>query len=307
MAPSTAFNKTYFAIPTTIYKPDDLIQLGQVIKDPAVPFERLAPPPKLEGALSPRVSSLKEVVVTSTKTRAVSVGLFAQVLKSIHGELSAQKSSGETLTWEAAEIETRYFEPAEDEEALLAQICKHKAVRQVLKGFGGFGQSVYMRTGLKIALRPGFVRQQANKGTDVSAQLKAVVDPHGAMQVGFQADSKHSARTSVQGRATDSYVFAYQLRRIKANRLTGKTAIGAQVKGGDLYGIGGGVGSGSDSDGSLGDEDDDDLEDEGCLPLQGDLSIDKEDYGSKLPGAVFEKHEVDLGNDGKYILLSAKS
>ncbi|KAK4041326.1 hypothetical protein C8A01DRAFT_14919 [Parachaetomium inaequale] len=302
MAPM-AFSKTYFSIPTTIYKPDDLIQLGQVIKDPAIPFERLAPPPKLEGALKPRISSLKEVVVTSTKTRAVSVGLSAQVLEFINGELSAEKSSGETLTWEAAEVETRYFEPAEDEEALIAQICTHKAVRQVLKRFGGFGQSAYMVTGLKIALRPGLIRQQGDQGTGVSGQLKAVVSPEGAVQAGFQAGSTRSVGTSVEGTATDSYVFAYQLRKISVSRLTGKTTIGGQVKGGDLYGIGGG-GSESDSDDSLGE--DDDLEDE-ALELDGDFSIDKEDYGSKLPGAVFEKREVDLGDDGTYLLVSAKS
>jgi hypothetical protein len=301
MAPM-AFSKTYFSIPTPIYKPDDLIQLGQVIKDPAIPFERLAPPPKLEGALTPRISSLNEVVVTSTKTRAVSVGLSAQVLEFINGELSAERSSGETLTWEAAGVETRYFEPAEDEEALIAQISTHKAVRQVLKRFGGFGQSAYVVTGLKIALRPGLIRQQADQGTGVSGQLKAVVSPEGAVQAGVQAGSTRSVGTSVEGTATDSYVFAYQLRKISVNRLTGKAAIGGQVKGGDLYGIGGG-GSGSDSDDSLGE--DEDLGDK-TPEIDRDLSIDREDYGSKLPGAVFEKREVDLGDD-KYLLVSAKS
>lgn len=305
----SGFSKTYFAIPTTIYQPDDLIQLGQVIKDPTLPFERLAPPPKLEGALKPRISSLKECVVTSQKTRAMSVGLVAHALEFINSELSAEKSSAETLTWEAAEIETHFFEPTADD-SFIAQLCANKAVRQGLKRFG-FGQSAYVITGLKIALNPGPVSCRVDHGAGVSAQLAAVVDPTGAIQAGVQASSTRTAGVSVEGKATHSYVFAYQLRKVSVNPVTGKAAIGAQRKGGDLYGIEDDAGSDSDLDwdedlDSSGDDEDEEAAGAASLELAKGISLDGEDYGAKLPGAVFARDKVDIGDEDKYYLVRPK-
>ncbi|KAH6960059.1 hypothetical protein BKA56DRAFT_600357 [Ilyonectria sp. MPI-CAGE-AT-0026] len=304
---SRTFPKTFFTIPTTIYKPDDIIQLGQVIKDPMVPFERLAPPPKLDGKLEPRTSSIKEFLATNRKTKAISVGLLAQVLDSIKGEASAHKSTEETLSWDASEMETRYFEPAEDE-TFMAKLQANKAVRQWLKKVR-FGKSAFVITGLKISLRPGAISCQVYDEAAISAQAKAIIDPQASVQAGAEASAKRSASSSVEGQATDSYVFAYQLRKINVNPLTGRATVGELRKGGDLFGAGddGSCSDESDSVTSSDSWDEDDKVEEVSLRPKNNLVVNAEDFGPQLPKTVFGKQEVDLGKEGRYLLVSAKA
>jgi hypothetical protein len=79
--------KPYFLLPTTVYKPNDLIQLGQVITDPRKPFERLAKPLPLRGPLEARTAPALEWSATNTKTGDSSVGVFARVVNIMKAEV----------------------------------------------------------------------------------------------------------------------------------------------------------------------------------------------------------------------------
>ncbi len=300
-----SFEKTFFIIPSTIYQPGDLIQLGQVIKNPIRPFERLASPLELRGKLAPRKATTNEFVATSKQTHAVSVGLVAHVLDAIKGELSAHRSSEEILTWDGAALETHFFEPAEDD-TFITQLQENKAVRQWLRKVRFPGKSAYVITGLKIARNPRAIKCEVFDEVAVKAQVAATVDPQGLVKAGAEASAKRSATASVQGKPEDSYVFAYQLREIKVSPVTGKASIGGMKKGGDLYGLGD-----SDPDETDGSDayylDTSDDEDEAPPRLADNLTVDTGDFGSQLPATTFGRQKVDLENGrDSYLLVNGK-
>jgi len=299
--------KTYFVIPTTDYPPGRLVQLGQVIKDPTLPFRRVAPPMELKDKLKPDISRIREFVATNKQSGAVSVGLKVRILSVIEGEAKAERSADATLTWEAAELETQYFEPDEDP-TFLAQLQEDKEVLKWLRKARYPGKSAWVITGLKIARKPGSIKCSVYDRSSIEAQLNAVADPQGQVQVGASAGATREVATEVGGKPVGSYVFAYQLREIKVSAFTGKASIGEYRQGGRLFGDG----DDSDSD-ELDSDSDADFDVEGDedggppKPAEG-LTLDPASFGSQLPAMGFEKKEVDLGSDeDSYLLVTAKT
>ncbi|PHH59388.1 hypothetical protein CDD81_3327 [Ophiocordyceps australis] len=304
------FPKTYFTLPTTVYQPNDLIRLGQVIKDPTLPFERLAVPPELKGKLTPRCAVIKDFAVTSKQSHTVCVGLMAQILDVIKGEISAARSVQDSLSWEASLLETHFFEPTEDASGLIEQLQQDKAVRQWLRKLRLPGRSAYVITGLKVAHSPGLVEYTSSHKLDIEAQLKAMVTVQPSMGAqGAEAKASQSTDTTaeVKGTPADSYVFAYQLRRIRSNLFTGKTRVGDLRRGGDLYGVDDAV---HESDEDASDSDDcylDSSDDDQDLSANATtLCLDEQDFGTELPETAFEKHIVGSGDSQEgYMLVSA--
>ncbi|PHH69617.1 hypothetical protein CDD82_7635 [Ophiocordyceps australis] len=304
------FPKTYFTLPTTVYQPNDLIRLGQVIKDPTLPFERLAIPPELKGKLTPRCAVINDFAVTSRQSHTVSVGLMAQIVDALKGEISAARSTRKTLSWQASLLETHFFEPTEDASGLIEQLQQDKAVRQWLRKLRLPGRSAYVITGLKVAHSPGVVEYTSSHKADVEAQLKAMVDMQpsfGAQGAEAKAGQSRDTAAEVKGKPADSYIFAYQLRRIRSNFFTGKTRVGDLRRGGDLYGEDDAVHESdedeNDSDDCYLDSSDDDQDLSATLT---NLCLDEQDFGADLPETAFEKHTVGSPDSQVgYTLVSA--
>ncbi|KAK3329124.1 hypothetical protein B0H66DRAFT_596724 [Apodospora peruviana] len=302
------FPRTFFTIPSTAFIPDDLIQLGQVIKDPNLPFDRIAPPPAtlLTGPLAPRTASVLEFVAVNRATKALSVGLAAHAAELVSADFNAVKSHSETVSWDAAALETQYFVPSEAPNQLLGGLQQTAAVRQWLKKmrFRPQARAAYLVTGVKIARQPGTISCRADDVKGIDAQVQAVVDPWGLVQAGVHGGVGSAAGTESKGKPTDSYVFAYQLHEIKVSALTGKAALGDLLGSKNVNAMYGEQNRGADSDE---DSDEDSSEGEDDSPQDvANLAVAGGDFGSELPTAGFRRTEVDLGHEAKYILMSAK-
>ncbi|KAH8747494.1 hypothetical protein F5883DRAFT_244342 [Diaporthe sp. PMI_573] len=263
--------KTYFIFRPTVYKPNDLIRLGQIITDPRKPFQRLAEPLPLKGPLKPRSAPALEWSATNTKTGEVSVGIFSHVVNMMTVEASAEKSQNETQTWDAAILETRFFEISEDP-SYVEQTAKVPAVDMWLKQYRHQGKTVYMITGLKIAKHPGKVTYDSSNTSSLSANLKTTVDPQGLVDTGGHAKAGKSAKTTNEATPEVEYIFGYRLRRLKV--MWRKLELKDDLEGGELY-----SNQSKQFDANL-DRDkqhrDSDFEIEG-------VSLEEDDFGATLP------------------------
>ncbi|KAK3352762.1 hypothetical protein B0T25DRAFT_542727 [Lasiosphaeria hispida] len=106
--------KAWLILPSLIYKPDDLIQLGQIVSNPRKPQERLAKPLPLPAAPTPRKSTSKNQSLTKTESGNNALSIFAYIVHSVKAKLSGSKSRDGSLSRSAAVVETQYFEITED-------------------------------------------------------------------------------------------------------------------------------------------------------------------------------------------------
>jgi len=287
--------KTYFILPTTVYKPDDYIQLGQVITNPREPWERLAKPLPLEGDLAPRTSPSLEWSATNTQTGESSVGIFAHVVHIMTAEVSAGKSGNERQTWEAALLETKYFEISEDK-TYAERTAKVPAVHEWLKKNRRLGKSVYMITGLKIAKNPGKVTYDGSDASHLGADLKATVDPEDAVEVGAKANIESSNAATYEATPENAYVFAYRLRKLRVS--WGKTlSVRGNVGGAELHNAGQRI---AEPEADSEDEDDSAFEMEG-------VALDDEDFGPSLPPKDKKFPAVDEDDNSECTVIRANS
>ncbi|KAK4070958.1 uncharacterized protein Triagg1_6325 [Trichoderma aggressivum f. europaeum] len=266
------YSKTYFILPTTIYKPDDYIQLGQIITDPRKPFERLAKPLPLEGPLRPHTSPLLEWSATNVKTGECSVGIFSHVVNIMAAEASGSQSQHEALSWEAALLETRFFEISEDP-TYVERTAKVPAVEEWLKQHRRFGKTVYMITGLKIAKNPGKVAYDGADTSTLAVNLRATLDPENALEAGVAAGNLRSGVTAYEARAETAYIFAYRLRKLRVT-WRNRFRIGDYKAGGNLYGANN---RGVDMRVSEEEEDEDSM-----FEIES-VSFERGDFGASLP------------------------
>lgn len=287
-------SKTYFILPTTVYKPDDYIQLGQVITDPRKPFERLVKPLPLEGALKPRTSPALEWSATNAKTGESSTGVFAHVVNIMTAEASGGQSQNETQTWEAALLETRFFEISEDP-TYVERTAKVAAVEGWLKKHRRLGKTVYMITGLKIAKNPGKVTYDGSDASNLAVNLKATLDPEGAVEAGGEASHQRSGATTYEGKPEAAYVFAYRLRKLRV-AWRNKFKLRDYKMGGNLYDAGRGE---VDAEVGGGDEDDD-----SAFEMES-VSFEQNDFGVSLPAKDKKFQAVDEDDDSACIVIRA--
>ncbi|KAF2805710.1 uncharacterized protein BDZ99DRAFT_466646 [Mytilinidion resinicola] len=289
------YPKTWFILPTTIYKPNDYIELGQVITDPRKPFERLAQPLPLEGVLAPRTSPSLEWSATNTKTSESSVGIFAHVVNIMTAEASGGKSQDETQTWKAALLETRFFEISEDP-TYVDRTTKVKAVEEWLKKNRRLGKTVYMIVGLKIAKNPGMVTYDGSDSSNLNLNLKATLDPNGVVEGGGEIRRDTSNAVTYEERPEAAYVFAYRLRKLRV-AWHNKFALGDNKAGGDLYGLpqgkidSEGIGKGQDDDSAF------EIESVLCEEL---------DFGESLPVKDKKFEAVDEEDDSVCLVIKTR-
>lgn len=288
------YPKTWFILPTTIYKPDDYIKLGQVITDPRKPFERLTQPLPLEGDLKPRTSPALEWSATNAKTGESSVGVFAHVVNIMTAEASGGKSQDETQTWEAALLETQFFEISEDPK-YVERTAKVAAVEEWLKKNRRFGKTVYMITGLKIAKNPGKVTYDGSDSSNLNVKLKTTLDPQGVVEGGGEVKHDRSNAATYEERPEAAYVFAYRLRKLRMI-WRNKLAVRDYKAGGDLYGLP----QGSIDSGVVGNDDDDDS----AFEIESVL-FEEKDFGESLPARDKKFEAVDEDDDTACLVIKA--
>jgi len=220
--------KTYFVIPSTAYKPDDYIKLGQVITHPMKPFVRLADPLPLDGTLAPRISRVREWTGESTKEGGASIGLFSRFLSNMKNETSITKTKHEHHTWKIAVLETQYFEVGADP-SYITRTSELPEIADWLRKTRRFGKSLYMVTGLKIAQGPSVRTYSLVRGGDQMAGFQATVSSviGGGFGAGVQAAHGSNSRMTHSLEPEDAYVFAYRLGRL---RVTWKQQLNVRVE-----------------------------------------------------------------------------
>ncbi|KAI1085198.1 hypothetical protein F5B20DRAFT_133472 [Whalleya microplaca] len=229
-------DKTYFILPTTIYKPDDLIQLGQVITDPRKPFERLTKPLPFDGILKPRISQDYEWSATDTKTGGSSVDIFTHFVNMIRAGILSAQYQHEVQTWEKAFLETQFLEISEDP-TYVERTAKVETVEEWLKEHRHLGKTLYMITGLKIVKNPGKIAYDDSDTLSLAANLKATIGPKGILQAGGEASKQRSNGVTFEAKPEASFLFAYRLRKLRVT-WRNKFKLGDYKKGGDLYSVG---------------------------------------------------------------------
>ncbi|KAH8129105.1 hypothetical protein FP744_10000018 [Trichoderma asperellum] len=287
------YPKTYFILPTTVYEPDDYIQLGQVIIDPRKPFERLAKPLPLEGTIRPRTSSDVEWSATNAKTGEASAGIFAHVVNMMTAEASGSQFQHEALTWQASLLETQFFEISDDP-SYVERTVKVAAVEEWLKKHRRLGKTVYMITGLKIAKHPGKITYDGADTSNLAANLKATLDPEGVLQAGGAASHQKSDAMTYEATTKAAYIFAYRLRKLRVT-WGSKFKLGDYKAGGDLYGTGRKVNAKVS-----GDHEDDDS----AFEIES-ISFEQGDFGTSLPAKDKKFWAVDEEDGGPCLVIQA--
>ncbi|SPO05330.1 uncharacterized protein DNG_08017 [Cephalotrichum gorgonifer] len=282
--------KVWFVLPSLIYKPDDYIQLGQIVTNPRKPQERLAKPLPLPEALKPRTSPSSDWNLAQTGSGETAISVSTHVINILTAQLSNSKTGGATLSRTAAKLETQYFEIAEDP-SYVSSTSQVKQVEDALKKLGKLGSTVYMITGIQIALFPGEAADGTSDESTVAAKIEGVVDPQGWAKAGGEASSKKSDATTVSQTPDTSYIVAYRLRRLRVG-WRGKLKVGDDQGGADMYCVGG---RSAVADGATRDEDNNDnCEIESILP-------DPCDFGASLPPIDVKLEAVD--EDGSPCLV----
>ena len=298
--------KTYFVLQSTDYAPNELIQLGQIITNPRIPYRRLAEP--LRGVPSaPKIHSApkKDWSFELSKGASGHLGVFARFLNVATARLSGSEAREFTQTWAAAELNTSFIELGEDKEYAKASVAL-KPVKDWLKENKILGKTVYMVTEIKVASQPGLATNRTAQEAGVSGELKGDPGTGGVAEVGADAGFEQTAGTAEEGQPAVPFVFAYRVRKVHISWRNIVT-LGNDVEGADLHGRG--RQGDSDSD------DDSDSDEQDSVPKAAPLVIEdeiegvllgKSDFGPTLPArdAKFEAVDDDDGEECLVIVAS---
>ncbi|CAI6336117.1 unnamed protein product [Periconia digitata] len=214
-------HKTYFALSSFDYPPDNSIQLGQIITNPSKPWEKIAE----------RLPVAKYQIQTSSKTdwgtevyreHEQRIGIWAQfaaMILGVGGDAIVAWSRKNSEVFQFDELETTFFEPEADyvERSVIGK--EREAVADWIKM--NPRKSVYMITGLKIARGASHLRARA-RGIDFDLKPAIEATPFigvplsGGPLVGAGREKGESTWFS----GSSDFVFAYRLRRIIIKRQT---------------------------------------------------------------------------------------
>ncbi|CCF34405.1 hypothetical protein CH063_06407 [Colletotrichum higginsianum] len=303
--------KTYFILRSTDYKPDGLIQLGQLIEDPHTPYRRIAPPIRPLPADAVHVSLKNDWSLDKSKGAAGELGVFAQFLAVITAEASAHASNEFTQSWSAAQLETAFLELGSDKESdYVTSSVQKAAVQKRLTREGFFKKMVlskkvlYMVTGVKIARRPGQVSSGATKTTGGAVKLGADPGTGGVVTTGVQGGLDRSSSFVESSTPDDDFVFAYRLRKVHVNFSSNTSLLGNDVSGAELHGHGAG-GGGSDT--SSDEESDEEVPEEVVVDVDeiDKVLVEKEDFGDSLPARDEKNDGLDEFDSGECLVIVA--
>ncbi|OHF03139.1 hypothetical protein CORC01_01523 [Colletotrichum orchidophilum] len=304
--------KTYFILRSTDYKPDGLIQLGQLIEDPRTPYRRLAPPIRPLPADAVHVSLKNDWSLDKSKGAVGGIGIFAQFIAVMTAEVSTHVSSDITQSWTAAQLETAFIELGADKESdYVTSSVQKAAVQKRLTREGFFKRMVlskkvlYMITGIKIARRPGQVSYEASKTTSVTAKLGADPGTGGMVMAGVQGGVDRFSSSVESSTPDDDFVFAYRLRKVHVNFSSNKTLLKSDVSGAELHGHGAG-GDGEDT--SSEDESDEEVPNEVAVDVDelDTVLVENEDFGQSLPARDAKNDGFDEVDGGECLVIIAE-
>ncbi|TQN69994.1 hypothetical protein CSHISOI_05502 [Colletotrichum shisoi] len=304
--------KTYFILRSTDYKPDGLIQLGQLIEDPHTPYRRMAPPIRPLPADAVHVSLKNDWSLDKSKGAAGELGVFAQSLAVITAEASAHASNDFTQSWSAAQLETAFLELGTDKQSdYVTSSVQRAAVQKRLTREGFFKKTVlskkvlYMITGVKIARKPGQVSYGASKTTGGALKLGADPGTGGMATTGVQGGRDRSSSFVESSTPDDDFVFAYRLRKVQVNFSSNTSLLGNDVSRAELHGHGA---RGGGSDASSEEESEEEVPEEVVVDVDeiDKVLVEKEDFGDSLPARDEKNDGLDEFDDGECLVIVAK-
>jgi hypothetical protein len=284
--------KTFFVLRSLIYKPDDYIQLGQVIADPRKPYDRLAKPLPLPESLQIRKATSSNWSLTLSEVGKTDMGVFTDIVNILAAHISGSKSEAETLTRGAASLETQYFEITEDP-SYVASTAKVQAVADEFKKLHNLNKTLYMVTGIKIARWSEQATQNTANATALAAKTEVVLDPDGLARAGVEVNKQESCGMDVTETPDSSYVVAYRLRRLRPTWRQRSLKVGNELNGAEMYG------SGWRTTGEGGGEMEDDLEN---WELESVLADDM-DFGPSLP-AKYKLEAIDEDDKSRCFVIA---
>ncbi|KZL84884.1 hypothetical protein CI238_09637 [Colletotrichum incanum] len=304
--------KTYFILRSTDYKPDGLIELGQLIEDPHTPYRRIAPPIKPLPADAVHVSLKNDWSLDKSKSATGDFGVFAQFLAVITAETSTHASREFTESWSAAQLETAFLELGTDKESdYVTSSVQKAAVQKRLTREGFFNKMVaskkalYMITGIKIARKPGQISYGASKTTGSAAKLGADPGTGGIVMAGVQGGVDQSRSFVESSTPDDDFVFAYRLRKVHINFSSNKSLLGSDVFGAELHGHGA---RGHGNDTSSEEESDEEVPEEVVVDVDelDKVLVEKEDFGNSLPARDAKNDGFDEVDGGECLVIVAE-
>lgn len=157
---------------------------------------------------------------------------------------SAKHSQKETSKWEGTLLETSFIELDENPEYVQQTATQVPAVSKWLREDRLFGGTVYMITGIKTAIKPGKATYAAVTERDIAAKLEATLalDPGTGgvptAKIGAEAGYNTAGDIDLQGTPQDSFVFAYQLRKLHIRWYPKLYSLEEHLGGADLHSAG---------------------------------------------------------------------
>lgn len=156
----------------------------------------------------------EENTYTTTRGRSLNASIWATFLQSASANVGGEKAKDITEKYSMASgIETKYFEPTDDE--VTARVQQSAKVSAAMDS-GLFGQKqVYMITGLKIA--KGFA-YESSTSSSIAGNVggSAPLTPGGEVSLGAEAgaSSRKEMQTSYKTGPGIDIIFAYQVHEI---------------------------------------------------------------------------------------------
>ncbi|KAF2466866.1 uncharacterized protein BDR25DRAFT_376386 [Lindgomyces ingoldianus] len=233
--------KTYFLTPSFDYPPPPIgpIRLGNILIDPTLPDRPLNPgsaliPPPAEALITTVKSEWKS---TLSKSNKASIGLYAKFLDLILGagaDASTNWERGKGEEYAFDRLETTFFDPATLNGYLESAVKAPNVGRYVEKS--RLRKPVYIITGLKIVrgAKAKSSKKSGHGGTlSVGLDGAAMAAPvEAGPELGIQSESEEGVKWS----ASDDFVFAYRVSKVKMKKRNGEVKEEEYTKGA-LYGL----------------------------------------------------------------------
>lgn len=204
--------RAYFAISSFDYAPDELVKIGQIIRDLTFPGDSIQQPlqplPKI-------YSSVKcDWQTEYSRTMSGSIGIWAQSVAFLLGfgsDVTAVFTKEESSILKFQKLETQFIKPTKEyiQDAMATDDMVDYLKRNPKTG------ALYMITGIKIARGPEYSKKKARKlrgdGT-VGVDGTATGIP---VSLGPRAGVSITSSTNESFARSSDFVFAYRLRRIR--------------------------------------------------------------------------------------------
>ncbi|KAK1503074.1 hypothetical protein CTAM01_05063 [Colletotrichum tamarilloi] len=307
-----AQRKAYFIIPNTQYRPDDQIQLGQLIEDPLIPHRPLAPPIRPFPANAAKVRFENDWSQERSMETIGDIGVFGQFLSAASAESSINRSIDVTRSWSAARLETTFLDLGADREHDYVKSSVQTAAVQKLLTSETFFKKLtvrkkvlYMVTGIKIARSPHQISHGESKMKGGAVKLGADPGTGGAVMTGIQGSLSISIKDVKTCTPHDDFVFAYCLRKVHVNLRNNKTQLGGDVLGAEMDRVFNRMHYSQRNT-----EEESDEEEPQDIVVHVDeiqkILFEKDDFGHSLPARYAKNNGFDETNGGKCIVIVAK-